>query len=503
MDLDKPAIDLSPTRRLLVLATVIAAATVQNAATFTATAILPQMQGAFAATSDEISWTMTFSLLATAIALPLVGWLVPRFGSRGVLFVSVMVFSAATFLCGVAQSLHELILYRVMQGAAGAALIPLGQVIILDVFPRRQHSVVISLFGVANTVGPVLGPLAGGYLAEHYSWRFAFHMLVPIGIAAGISALLTLPPQRADRRPALDWTGFVSLSVAIAGLQWIVSRGERVDWFQSTEIVVAAWACAVAFWIFVAHVTTTARPFVDLRQLRDRNFAIGLILVIAFGMVSFTPVVLLPPLMQIQMGFPDSDIGTMIAWRGVGIMAGFFGCILLARADQRILIFLGYGAQFVTALWMMTLDLNAALWVLSCNAFLQGLSVGLVWTPISTLTFRTVAADRRPEAMAMFHLVRSVATSVFIAISVAVVVRSTGESYAGLTAGISNFNRALAFPSIVGGWTTESTAGLTALAKEINRQAVMVGHLNAFVIHAVISALAMTLVLFVPAEKRG
>jgi DHA2 family multidrug resistance protein len=502
MNMDQPAVLLSGARRVFVLATVIASATVQNAATFTASAILPQMQGALAATADEISWTMTSSLLATAIMLPLVGWLVPRYGTRNVMFVAMTAFSFATFLCGIAQTLETMILFRIFQGASGAALIPLGQIVILEVFPRRQHSLVISLFGLANTVGPVMGPLAGGYLAEHYTWRLAFHMLVPIGIASAIAAYAALPKRTQGDRPDLDWTGFLSLSLAIAALQWVLSRGERVDWFDSREIILATWACLIAAWIFLAHSLTARRPFIDLSLLLDRNYAIGTILIIAFGMVSFTPVVLLPPLMQIQMGFPDSDIGIMIAWRGFGIMVGFALCILMSRLDQRLLILLGYGAQLWSGLWMMRLDLNTTLPVFCANALLQGISIGLVWAPISTLTFRTISVDKRAPAMAMFHLVRSVATSMFIAVSVAIVVRSTGQSYAGLSETISAFNRSLAVPSIAGGWTIETTQGISALAREINRQAIMVGHLNAALLHAVISAVALLLVLLVPKESK-
>ena len=504
IETDQPASELSGMRRMLVLATVIAAAAVQNAATFTATAILPQMQGALSATQDEISWTMTFNLLATAIMLPMVGWLVPRFGTRRVLLWSVTGFTLATLLCSLAQTLESMIVWRIAQGASGAALIPLGQIIILDIFPRRQHGVMIALFGVANTAGAILGPLVGGYLAEHHSWRWAFQMLVPVGVCAGLSALLLIQDQQRPREPpALDWVGFLSLSAAIASLQYILSRGERVDWFDSLEINVSAWICGLSAYVFMAHSLSSARPFVDLRMLRDRNYGIGLVLIVGFGMVTFTPMVLLPPLMQGQLGYPDSDIGQVISYRGLGIVAGFLTCIALQRIDQRLLLATGFGAQVWSGLWMMQLDINAGLFDLSANAFLQGLSVGLVWAPISTTAFRTLAADQRPEAMAMFHLVRSVATSLFIAISVAVVIRSTGQNYSGLAGSISSLNKALAMPGTMGGWSLDTTAGLAALSKEITRQATMVGYLNAFLIHTIVSLVATALVLLVPRAPRG
>src|SRR5215207_10942027 len=188
--------ELSMGRRVLVLAVVVIGSATYIAATFTATAILPQMQGAVAATQDEISWTVTFNILATAIVTPMSGWLVARFGVRNVMFWSLVGFSVATFFCGAANSLEGLVIWRMIQGALGAPLIPLGQSLLFDVFPRRQHAMVISLFGMSNTFGPVIGPTLGGYLAEHYSWRWGYYMIVPVGIIACIGTLLALPKDR-------------------------------------------------------------------------------------------------------------------------------------------------------------------------------------------------------------------------------------------------------------------------------------------------------------------
>lgn len=500
---EKPVLDLPPAQRALVLVSIIVTAIMLNAAAFTVTTILPQMQGAFAATQDEIAWVMTFALLATAITLPLVGWLVPRFGRRRVMLVSIATFTLSTMFCGLAQSLEALVFWRIVQGAASAALMPLGQLILLDAYPRSRHALVISLFGAANTVGPILGPLAGGWLAENYSWRWGFHMLVPFGIIAGLMTHAVLPHSSKNEANRFDWLGFGTLSIAIACFQYVLSRGERVDWFQSQEIVVVTMVAAFSFYLFLAHALTSNAPFIDLSLLLDRNYGIGTVLIILFGMVSFAPMVILPPLMQVQMGFPDTDVGWMISWRGLGVTAGFGLCILLSRIDARILVAVGFLSQVWSGLWMMRFELGTPLFDLCAVAFLQGLAVGLVWAPISTIAFRTILPAKRPEAMALFHLTRSVATSLYIAAAVAEIVRGTGTNYSRLSEQISLLNKTLLLPETLGGWSIDTTAGLASIAKEIGRQATMIGYLNSFWTYTVVAALAVPLVVFISNERRS
>ena len=208
------------------------ASSLYGTALLTTSTILPQMQGAMSATQDEIAWAMTFNILATAIVTPMTGWLVARFGEKRVMVWSIGVFTLATLLCGMAQSLETLVFWRIIQGGTGAPVVPLSQTILLNTFPRRQHQMVLGLFGMAVAVAPVFGPILGGYLAEAYSWRWAFYMLVPVGVAALIGMQLTL---RADGPPAnarFDWTGFIALAIALAAIQLVLARGVRLDWFE-------------------------------------------------------------------------------------------------------------------------------------------------------------------------------------------------------------------------------------------------------------------------------
>jgi MFS transporter, DHA2 family, multidrug resistance protein len=497
MDTDQPVLQLSRARRYLVLVTVVVASGAYNAATFTATAILPQMQGAMAATQDEISWTVTFNILATAVCTPMTGWLVSRFGRGNVQFWSLTSFSVATLMCGLSQSLEALVFWRAMQGATGAPLLPLGQTILLDVFPRRQHGMVISVFGIANTFGPVIGPTLAGYLAEYYTWRWGYYMILPISVAATIASRFAVPRDRPAGAAPLDWTGFLSLSVAIASMQLLLSRGQRLDWFESNEILIEAFIAALAFYLFIAHSMTHKAPFLSPGLVKDRNYAIGMFLIVIFGMLNFTPMVLLPPLLQNQLGFPDGLIGFVVSWRGMGVMLGFFAAMFTARLGIKTGMVLGFGIQIVSGVWLSSIDFNVSLLTLCVNACLQGLAVGLIWTPITTSAFWTLDPSLRAEGVAVFHLMRNIGSSFFISVSVAEVVRATGGNYSRMMEFLSPFNRTLSLPSAMGTWTVDSLTGVAVLAREVNRQATFIGYLNAFWMYTVVSAIAIPLVLMV------
>jgi DHA2 family multidrug resistance protein len=500
---DDPIVKVSVARRWFILATVVLGSTVYNATVFIAAGLQPQMQGTMAATPDEIAWTVTFNILATAVVTPMTGWLVARFGSRNVMVWSIATFTAGTLLCGLATSLEGLVAWRIIQGGGGAALVPLGQTILLNVFPTYQHGLAISVFGVANMAGPVLGPSIGGYIAELWSWRWVFHLTVPFGIVAFIGFRLALPADRPEHKVRLDWTGFLTLAAALALAQLVLSRGQRLDWFESNLIVAATLLAAIALYLFVAHSLTAPAPFLDLRLLLDRNYALGLVLVTIFGMLNFTPMVLLPQLLQTHSGYPDALIGYIISWRGIGAVVGFFLSNWLGRIDPRVGVFVGFSVQAISGLWLSSINLDVSTAVLSANGFLQGFAIGVIWVPMSLAAMRTLPAASRPEAMAVFHLMRNIGSSFFISLSVAEIVRATGANYSRLTEAVSPFNRALDLPWVMGGWSVETLPGLAKLAAEINRQAALIGYLNAFTLYTIASLAAMPLVLMIRGRKQA
>jgi DHA2 family multidrug resistance protein len=497
------ALSLTPARRYLILGAVILASTLYATTLLIASTLLPQMQGTLAATADEISWTMTFNILATAVVTPMTGWLVARFGRRNVMMWSIMGFVIATWLCGSADSLETLVLWRIAQGGLGAPVVPLSNAILLDSFPRRQAGMVTSAFGMAVVIGPAIGPTLGGILAEAYSWRMAFFMLVPVGLTAWVGLKFTLPRDMPKGHVRLDWTGFLTLAVAISCAQLVLSRGQRLDWFESPEIVAEAVIGAVAFFMFVAHSLTAEKPFIDPKILRDPNYALGLVLVTVYGMLNFTPVVLLPSLLQQHAGFPDQVIGDILGARGVGATIGFFLAIFFGRLDPRFGMVFGFGLQVVAGLWLMSMDLNVSMTALALNSMLQGMAVGVFWVPLTIATFPTLESRLMPEAMALFHLMRNIGSSFFISICVAEIIRATGANYSRLTEMVSPYNRALSLPWVTGSWTTESAQGLARLSKEINRQAAMIGYTNAFGLYTATSALAILLILLARRRQRG
>jgi DHA2 family multidrug resistance protein len=277
----------------------------------------------------------------------------------------------------------------------------------------------------------------------------------------------------------------------------MLSRGQRLDWFESTEIMLEAFIAALAFYLFIAHSVTARAPFLSPRLVKDRNYAIGAFLIVIFGMLNFTPMVLLPSLLQNQLGFPDGLIGYVVSWRGMGVMCGFFSAMVTTRLDVRVGMVVGFGTQIVSGIWLTSIDFNVSLFTLCANAFMQGLAVGLIWTPIATSAFWTLDPSLRADGVAVFHLMRNIGSSFFISISVAEVVRATGANYSRMTEMISPYNTTLSLPWVTGAWDFGSVAGLAKVAKEINRQAAMIGYLNAFVMYSIASGLGLLLVLTV------
>src|SRR5688572_19684849 len=322
---------------------------------------LPQVQGALSATPDQIAWVITSNLVATAVMTPLTGWLAARFGARLLCLGCVGAFAAASAACGLSASIETLVAWRTLQGAAGAPLVPMSQAIVLASYPRERHGAVISIFGVASVLGPVVGPVLGGALAEAFDWRWVFYMMVPFALAALGACWLFIRDRRLSSPDApqpvrLDWTGFLMLSAALAGLQLMLDRGERAGWFSSAEIVAWAALAALGLYLFVVHTLTHARPFLDPRLLRERNFALGLMLIFVFGMLNFTPMTMLPPMLQGVAGYPDTVIGWVLGARGLGTMVGFGIMIYASRLDPRAMIGVGFLLQALAGWQLAQLD---------------------------------------------------------------------------------------------------------------------------------------------------
>lgn len=500
-----PHPELTPARRYAILATVVLSATLYSTSILIVAAVLPQLQGAMSATPDEISWTMTFNILATAVATPLTGWLVASYGRRNLLSGSVALFAIATYFCGTATSLEELIFWRVVQGAAGAPLPPLAQSVVLDTFPKRQHGVVIGLYGIGVVMGAFIGPMIGGVVSEIYTWRYAFFLIVPPAAAASIGVFLALPRRPSRPAVALEWTGFLLLSTSIACIQLVLSRGQRLDWFQSPEILIETFVGALALYLFIAHSLTHQKPFLNLKLLLNRNYAIGLILVTIYGMLNFTPMVILPGLLREHVGLPDSLIGYVVGSRGIGAMCGFFTAMFIGQRFPRKSIFVGFMAQVIAGAWLMTVNLDTTPLEFALNGIVQGFAVGTIWVPLTVVTFSTLDPKYLDETSAVYHLLRNIGSSLFISLSVTELVRSAAMNYEHLTEHISPFNQVFTMPWASGEWDISSVEGLARLSAEMVHQASLMSYLNAFGLYTLASAAAIPLILLVsrPGAKQA
>ncbi len=502
IDTDMGRPDISPARRYIILAMVVLSVTLYSTTILIVAAVLPQLQGAMSATPDEISWTMTFNILATAVATPLTGWMTGRFGRRNLLVGSVALFALSNYFCGAATSLEGLIFWRIVQGVAGAPLPPVGQAVILDIFPKRQRGMVIGLYGIGVVMGAFIGPMVGGVMADIYTWRYAFYIIVPISAFAAVGVYFALPRTHRAVESKLDWTGFLLLSVSIACIQLALSRGQRLDWFQSPEIVVEVFVAAVGFYMFVAHSLTHDKPFLNLKLLLNRNYAIGLILVTIYGMLNFTPMVILPGLLREHVGLPDSMIGYVVGSRGIGAMCGFFTAMFFGQKFPRQSIAIGFLTQVIAGVWLMTVSLNTTPLEFALNGIVQGFAVGTIWVPLTIVTFSTLDARYLDETSSVFHLLRNIGSSFFISMTVTQIVRSSSENYEHLTEHISEFNPLLKLPWVMGGWDTGTVQGLASLSREMVHQASLISYLNAFGLYTITSAAAIPLILFISRKSK-
>ena len=467
-----------------------------------ANVVLPQVRGALSATQDEISWVITLNLVATAVATPMTGWLASRLGWRGLMLFALLGFTISSFLCGLAGSLGTLILFRVGQGLFGAPIMPLGQAILLSSFPRHLHATVMVIWGAGSVVGPVAGPIFGSMIAEAYNWRSAFFMIVPPSVAAMVCVWFALSQHTKRTTTRFDWTGFVALSVALTAIQLMLDRGQRMDWFESSEIVLAAAVAGVAFWIFLAHcLTTTKTPFLNPRLLLDRNFSIGVLIAFFMGMLSFASLVLFPGLLHDLRGYPDSAIGMLLAARGVGNWLAFLVIVPFTRRAPRLAVACGLAAQAVAGWEMAQLDINLSSFDVFWTNVLQGFGFGLAYTPMAVLTFTTLPSHQITEGTAIFTLVRNFGASLFISVAVVLLVRSTAMSYSRMTEFISPYNQSLSYPGFPDAWSTETSSGLMRLANEVQRQAAMIGYINVFYLMSFTAAAALPLVCLLRARR--
>ena len=378
---------------------------------------------------------------------------------------------------------------RVAQGLFGAPLMPLGQGILLATFPRHMHPLVLMTWGLGGVMGPVLGPVLGGLISEWLNWRWVFVFVAPVGLLSALLAYVALGDQERGTAGRLGALGFLALAVCMSSAQLLVDRGHRLDW-----IVIEAVLVVLALLVFIAHTTLSRNPFISPHLFRDWNFSLGIAVAFIMGTLSYTPIVLFPPLLQDLRAYPDSIIGYLMSARGVGNFVSFFIVVPLTRYNAKATLAVGLALQAYAGFEMAKLNINMSDVDIYWTNFVQGFGFGLAYTPMTALAFSTLAPRLMVEGSAIFNLMRNFGSSLFIALSILVLVRTTSENVAGLSEVISPVNELLRDPSVIGAWSLDDDAGLLSLRREIERQAAMGGYLNAFLLFAYAAAAAVPLV---------
>jgi MFS transporter, DHA2 family, multidrug resistance protein len=477
----------------------------QGVDTTIANVALPHMQGSFSAAQDQIAWVITSYIVAAAIMTPLTGWLAGRFGIKYVFFISVAGFTLASVLCGVATSLAQMVIYRLLQGICGAALVPLSQSVLLQINPPDRHARAMSVWGMGVILGPIIGPALGGWLTDQYNWRWVFFINVPVGVLAAAGILIFIRETRRAHREPFDFFGFMTLSVAIGALQMFLDRGELKDWFGSTEIWVEATVAGLALYLFVVHTATaTDRSFLNRDLLRDANCTVGTILMFLVAIPLFGTMVLLPTMLQDLLNYPVLTTGLVLVPRGLGTMAAMFVVgRLIGRIDTRLAILAGL-ALTALALWQMTgFSLLMGMGPVISTGLLQGFGLGLVFTPLSIVTFSTLPRQILTQGTAIFSLTRNIGSSVGIAIVEALLVENTQTVHSRLVEQLRPDNPIARAPHMAVPFSLTDPSGIAALNAEATRQAAMVAYIDDFMLMMIIVVVGLPLLLLLRRPSRA
>ncbi|MEA2965978.1 MAG: transporter, family, multidrug resistance protein [Alphaproteobacteria bacterium] len=460
---------------------VILATIMQALDTTIANIALPYIQGSVSASQDQINWVLTSYIVAAAIMTPPTGFLAGRFGRKRLFLVSVAGFTVASMLCGMAQSLVQIVLFRILQGMFGAALVPLSQSVLLDVYPKERQGFAMAMWGIAVMVGPVLGPVLGGWLTENYTWRWVFYINLPIGALTFLGIITFLPETEQKTGAKLDWFGFGTLSLAIGAFQVLLDRGEQLDWFGSGEILIEAIVAAAAFYLFLVHTFTADAPFVNPALFRDRNFAAGTLFIFIVGVTYLASLALLTPYLQNLMNYPIVTAGLVLGPRGIGTMGAMLIVgRLVGRVDTRLLLAVGLGLTAWSFYEMTGWTPDVSQTTIIVNGVIQGAGLGFLFVPLSTVTLGTLPPEQRTEGAGLYNLSRNIGSSVGISVVTSLLTQNTQANHADIVQHVTAVNRVFESPTIAQFWNPFADAGRAALDAMITRQAEIIAYIDDF-----------------------
>jgi DHA2 family multidrug resistance protein len=436
-------------RRNLVTICAMTATIMQALDTTIANVALPYMQGTLSASQDQINWVLTSYIVAAAIMTAPVGWIANRFGRKRTFIICSAGFTFASVLCGLAQDINQMVLFRLLQGVFGAALVPLSQAVMLDSYALHERAKAMSIWGMGVMMGPIMGPSLGAWLTETYSWHWVFFVNLPFGIFTVLGLMVFMDETRQDTKLRFDWFGFAALAIAIGALQVALDRGEQLGWLGSNEIIAEFVISIAGFYYFFAHSFTTDRPFIQFALFRDRNFLTGCIFMTVMGLVLYSTMALASPYLQNVIGYPIITAGVLLASRGCGTFVAMMMVGRLMRyIEARTLIIVGLSLTALSLYWMTAWTDQTGVPEIVTISIIQGFGFGLVFVPLSTVAFMTLPNHLRTDGTSMLTLMRNVASSVGISIVIAQLSEGGRRVYAILSEHITPFNHALQMPDV-------------------------------------------------------
>ena len=464
---------------------------------------LPHMRASMSATQETINWVLTSYIVASAIAIPITGWLADRVGRKRLFVWSVIAFTIASAACAMAQNLSEMVIFRALQGISGAFLVPIAQAVLFDINPPHKHARAMAMFGMGIMIGPILGPVLGGWLTENYSWRWVFLVNLPVGVVCTFLLMRTMPKGEIKRR-GFDLFGFALLAVALGAFQLMLDRGQQLDWFDSWEVWIEAALAASCAWMFVVQLATAKQPLFDPRMFADRNFSFALLFMAVTGVLLLAGLALLPPLLQQLFGYSVLDSGFLTAPRGVGTLVSMMiAGRLTGKVDARILIFFGISCLALSLYQMSGFTLVMGSRQIIVSGVVQGFGLGFIFVPLQALAFASLAPSYRTTGASLLNLSRNMGGSVGISVVTSLLARNLQVSHSDMASNVTASTLPLIDPSVIQRFGQLSEGAVAMLNAEINRQALMIAYLDDFHAMMLLTLAALPLVWLLRKPKKG
>jgi len=485
------AAPLAPAQKTLIMASIMTAVTLSAIDATIATVALPHMQGSLSAGQDQITWVLTSYIIAQTLATPLVSWIAERVGRKNLLMICVASFTLASMACGVAANLPQMVAFRIIQGISCAAFMPMAQSIMFDINEPKDHAKASAIFGMGVMIGPIFGPILGGWLTDTVNWRWCFLINLPIGIIALAGLWASLPGKAETAKRSFDIMGFSFLALFLANLQLILDRGPGQDWFDSREIWIYAALSTMGLYLFVVHTFTAKSPFFSPAIFADRNFFVGTCLSFLFGALVFSSSAQFPTMLQSLLGLSAYDAGMVLAPRGIGLMlAMMISAQIAGRVSFSLMIGGGFFINALTMLVMSNLSLQTDTTPIVWWGFIAGLGSGFVFVAVNTITFATIPGALRPEAAGVYTLMRYLGMAIGISGMQATLVHNMSVMHSDLAASASVDNPIF---SMIPAFNLNSAEGRILLDHEMTRQSLMIGYLDDFTLSFFLSLMAVPL----------